>query len=262
MLIRGRVTGPLRLADGAVATPIDRRGAGVWAVEIALPPGDADLYAFLDRHGEVPLPPYISKRRGKPADAADRERYQTVYAKVVGSAAAPTAGLHFTSALLDDLRLLGVQTATITLHIGLDTFRTIQAARLEEHSMHRERFFVPPEAAAAIRATHKRGGRVVAVGTTVVRALESHAKPDGAIDAGEGNAGTDDANMGETDLFITPGFRFSAVDALITNFHLPKSTLLVLVSAFAGREAIRTLYEEAIRNRYRFFSYGDAMLIL
>ena len=142
--------------------------------------------------------------------------------------------------------------ATVTLHIGLDTFRPIQVARLEEHPMHRERFFVPPATVTAIHATRDRGGRVIAVGTTVVRALSSCARPDGAIDSG----------AGETNLFITPGFRFLAVDALITNFHLPKSTLLVLVSAFAGRKAIRALYEEAIRRRYQFFSYGDAMLIL
>jgi len=200
----------------------------------------------------VPLPPYILKRRGKPADAADRDRYQTVYAEVIGSAAAPTAGLHFTPTLLDDLRQRGVQTATITLHIGLDTFRPIQTAQLEDHPMHREQFFVPDETATAIRTTRERGGRVVAVGTTVVRALSSCARADGAIDAG----------AGETNLFITPGFQFSAIDALITNFHLPKSTLLVLVSAFAGREAIRDIYAEAIRERYRFFSYGDAMLLL
>ncbi|HZR45355.1 MAG TPA: tRNA preQ1(34) S-adenosylmethionine ribosyltransferase-isomerase QueA, partial [Candidatus Manganitrophaceae bacterium] len=215
---------------------------------------DRDFYAFLEEWGEVPLPPYIVRKRGAAERVApsDQKRYQTVYAEKWGSVAAPTAGLHFSERLLDEIKAKGIPTATVTLHIGLDTFRPIRTEKLDEHVMHREWFNLPPPTAEAIQETRKKGGRVVAVGTTVTRVLESVAKPDGRVEAGSG----------ETGLFITPGYRFNGIDALLTNFHLPKSTLLVLVSAFAGVEVVRALYEEAIREKYRFYSYGDAMLIL
>ncbi len=199
---------------------------------------------LLDRIGQVPTPPYITR----PVD--DSADYQTVYAQHDGSAAAPTAGFHFTQQLLERLRQRGVEQRFVTLHVGLDTFRPIKSERLEEHDMHSEHFTVPVETAAAIRATRVRGGRVVAVGTTTVRALES------AAQSGEVSAG-----CGWTRLFIRPGYVFRGFDALLTNFHLPRSTLLVLVSALAGRERILAAYREAIEMRYRFYSFGDAMLI-
>lgn len=205
-----------------------------------------DLEALLERLGEMPLPPYIRRRLGDP------ERYQTVYARAVGSAAAPTAGLHFTPELLEALRARGVDIAAITLHVGLGTFRPVTAERVEEHRMHAEYYEVGDEAAEKIRSARKRGGRVVAVGTTSVRTLETVAGLHGEIVPAKG----------WTDIFIYPGYRFRAVDALITNFHLPRSTLLMLVSAFASRRQILAAYEEAVNRRYRFFSFGDAMLVL
>lgn len=205
-----------------------------------------DLEALLNRLGEMPLPPYIRKR------LEDPERYQTVYAKAVGSAAAPTAGLHFTPELLEEIRDKGVDIVPITLHVGLGTFRPVTAERVEEHRMHAEYYEVGEDAAKRIRAARKQGGRVVAVGTTTVRTLESVAGSHGEIVP----------SRGWTDIFIYPGYRFRAVDALITNFHLPRSTLLMLVSAFASREQILAAYQEAVNRRYRFFSFGDAMLIL
>ncbi len=205
-----------------------------------------DLEALLERLGEMPLPPYIRKR------LEDPERYQTVYARAVGSAAAPTAGLHFTPELLEEIRGKGVDIASVTLHVGLGTFRPVTAERVEEHRMHAEYYEVDEEAAERIRAACKRGGRVVAVGTTSVRTLETVAGLHGEIVPAKG----------WTDIFIYPGYRFRAVDALITNFHLPRSTLLMLVSAFASRRQILAAYEEAVNRRYRFFSFGDAMLIL
>lgn len=205
-----------------------------------------DLEALLNRLGEMPLPPYIRKR------LEDPERYQTVYAKAVGSAAAPTAGLHFTPELLEEIRDKGVDIVPITLHVGLGTFRPVTAERVEEHRMHAEYYEVGEDAAERIRAARKQGGRVVAVGTTTVRTLESVAGSHGEIVP----------SRGWTDIFIYPGYRFRAVDALITNFHLPRSTLLMLVSAFASREQILAAYQEAVNRRYRFFSFGDAMLIL
>jgi S-adenosylmethionine:tRNA ribosyltransferase-isomerase len=205
-----------------------------------------DLEALLERLGEMPLPPYIRKR------LEDPERYQTVYARAVGSAAAPTAGLHFTPELLEEIRGKGVDIASVTLHVGLGTFRPVTAERVEEHRMHAEYYEVDEEAAERIRAARKRGGRVVAVGTTSVRTLETVAGLHGEIVPAKG----------WTDIFIYPGYRFRAVDALITNFHLPRSTLLMLVSAFASRRQILAAYEEAVNRRYRFFSFGDAMLIL
>jgi S-adenosylmethionine:tRNA ribosyltransferase-isomerase len=166
--------------------------------------------------------------------------------------AAPTAGLHFTQRLFDDMKLKGIQNAAVTLHIGLDTFRPIRTEMINEHVMHKEWFDVPAPTAEAIEATRKKGNKIIAVGTTVARVLESVSQVDGKVQVGSG----------ETGLFITPGYQFKGMDALLTNFHLPKSTLLVLVSAFAGMEEVRALYEEAIREKYRFYSYGDAMLIL
>ncbi len=203
---------------------------------------------FLARKGHVPLPPYIKRKD----DGADRERYQTLFAKKEGSVAAPTAGLHFTKPLLAELKKRGVRRAEITLHVGLGTFLPVSSEELEGHVMHPERFEVPPAAAAAVIRTRKRHGRVVAVGTTVVRALESASLPDGTLRPGPD----------ETRLFISPGYPFKAVDVLFTNFHQPRSTLLMLVCAFAGRERVLAAYEEALREGYRFLSYGDAMLIL
>jgi S-adenosylmethionine:tRNA ribosyltransferase-isomerase len=180
----------------------------------------------------------------------DRERYQTVYARRRGAAAAPTAGLHFTPELLDEVRGRGVEVARLTLDVGLGTFRPVTAARLEDHHLHAERYRLPEEAAAAVVASRRRGGRVVAVGTTVVRVLE-HLAEGGTVRAGEGWC----------DLFIRPGHRFRIVDAMVTNFHLPRSTLLVLVAAFAGRERVLAAYRQAVAEKYRFYSYGDAMLI-
>jgi S-adenosylmethionine:tRNA ribosyltransferase-isomerase len=205
---------------------------------------DADVAATLERLGHVPLPPYI----GHADSAVDAERYQTVYADRPGAVAAPTAGLHFTRELLDRLALRGVELATLTLHVGAGTFQPVRSADLALHRMHSERFEIGGATAAAVNAARTAGRRIVAVGTTSLRALETAAR-DGAVRAG----------AGETDLFITPGYRFRVVDALLTNFHLPKSTLLMLVSAFAGLERIRRAYAHAVIQRYRFFSYGDAM---
>ncbi|HYX71011.1 MAG TPA: tRNA preQ1(34) S-adenosylmethionine ribosyltransferase-isomerase QueA [Terriglobales bacterium] len=208
-----------------------------------------DLFALLERLGHVPLPPYIAR----PDQPADRERYQTVYARERGSVAAPTAGLHFTPEILTEMRSRGIETAEITLHVGLGTFQPVHVERVEEHKMHREWFQLAPAAAQAIERAREAGRRIVAVGTTTVRTLEYAAlqSPEGRI-----------APMtGAADLFIYPGFRFRVVGALVTNFHLPQSTLLMLVAAFAGRERILAAYAHAVRERYRFYSYGDCMLI-
>ncbi len=206
----------------------------------------AEVEPHLERLGHVPLPPYI--RRGD--DAADRERYQTIFARHPGAIAAPTAGLHFTPELLARLAAAGVGTAQITLHVGIGTFKPVTAQVIDEHRIDAERFSIPEETAAAVRRTRAAGGRVVAVGTTVVRTLESAMQDDGELRVGPGR----------TELFIRPGFRFRAVDLMITNFHLPRSTLLMLVCAFAGRDAVLAAYEEAVGQGYRFYSYGDAML--
>tara|TARA_A100001391_G_scaffold203812_2_gene197194 strand:+ start:9263 stop:10303 length:1041 start_codon:yes stop_codon:yes gene_type:complete len=200
----------------------------------------------LERIGHVPLPPYIDR----PDEAADLERYQTVYAREPGAVAAPTAGLHFDEPFLDQLRDQGVDTGFVTLHVGAGTFQPVRVDRVEDHHMHSERFRVPAPLVEQVAATRAGGGRVVAVGTTALRALEA-ASADGALRAGEA----------ETDIFIYPGYRFRQVDALVTNFHLPRSTLLMLISAFAGRERVLAAYREAVREQYRFFSYGDAMFI-
>ena len=202
--------------------------------------------AYLERHGSVPLPPYIDR----PADGADAERYQTVYAKRPGSAAAPTAGLHFTAELLQQLRCGGITVVRVTLHVGTGTFAPIRSARVEDHVMHRERYWVSERAAAAVEQARRERRPVVAVGTTVVRTLEA------AWDGGTMRRGA-----GSTDLFIYPGYRFGVVDQLLTNFHTPRSSLLALVSALAGERQIRAAYATAVDMGYRFFSYGDAMLI-
>jgi S-adenosylmethionine:tRNA ribosyltransferase-isomerase len=203
--------------------------------------------AYLEQHGAVPLPPYIAR----PANAADVDRYQTVYARHPGAVAAPTAGLHFDHALLAALRARDIEFAYLTLHVGAGTFLPVESEDLSQHRMHSERFKIPPATSAAIDKALRLGRAIVAVGTTSLRAIEA---------AAEGNAGIGGGET-ETSLFITPGFRFRVVDRLLTNFHLPRSTLLMLVSAFAGFDAIRAAYAHAIAARYRFFSYGDAMLL-
>lgn len=199
----------------------------------------------LDRLGEMPLPPYITHK------LQDKNRYQTVYAKYDGSAAAPTAGLHFTKELLEEIRGMGIEIAEVTLHVGLGTFRPVKAETVEEHHMHSEFYIVDETASGIINRTKKSGGRVICVGTTSCRTVESAALPDGTVPA----------KSGWTDIFIYPGYRFKVLDALITNFHLPKSTLIMLVSALAGREHVLNAYREAVQERYRFFSFGDAMFI-
>jgi S-adenosylmethionine:tRNA ribosyltransferase-isomerase len=209
-----------------------------------------DVLDALERHGVPPLPPYIAHHAKPGSD--DRERYQTIYASPPGSVAAPTAGLHFTPALLDRLRARGVEIHALTLHVGPATFRPIKTARVEDHALPSERVTIPEAAASAVAAARADGRRIIAVGTTTVRALESAAGENGAVRAMAGRA----------DIFIVPGYRFHVVDALLTNFHLPRSSLLVLVSAFAGRELILAAYHHAIATGYRFYSYGDATLIV
>jgi S-adenosylmethionine:tRNA ribosyltransferase-isomerase len=214
----------------------------VWLVEFS---GDADSY--IDGSGGMPLPPYIKRE----PDAEDRVSYQTVYAEKPGAIAAPTAGLHFTPALLKEIEHRGVRIARVTLHVGIGTFKPVKTELVREHDMHPEFREVPLEAADAVNGTKSRGGRVIAVGTTALRTLESSVN----------EAGDVMPCRGETGLFIVPGYEFRAADALITNFHLPRSTLLMLVSAFAGREFILRAYNEALNRDYRFLSYGDAMFI-
>lgn len=208
-----------------------------------------DFFSELERIGETPLPPYI--KRGMSGKAEDRERYQTVYARQIGAVAAPTAGLHFTEAVLSELRQRGVEIAFITLHVGLGTFQPVRVQQIEQHKMEEEEYRLSEQVADRINVAKREGRRVIAVGTTTTRTLESAASEDGTVHAGHRR----------TNLFIYPGFRFKVIDGLITNFHLPRSTLLLLVSAFAGRELILKAYAEAVAQRYRFYSYGDAMLI-
>lgn len=209
---------------------------------------------LLDALGQMPLPPYIHERLNDPA------RYQTVYARTEGSAAAPTAGLHFTDRLMNELREQGIGWATVTLHVGLDTFRPVHEELVADHPMHREWYSLPPETAQAINEARAAGGRVVAVGTTSVRVLESVARTQSLTS--EARTAAVRPSEGWTDLFLTPGSQFGLVDAMITNFHLPRTTLLLLVSAFANRDLILKAYAEAVQERYRFFSFGDAMLLL
>jgi S-adenosylmethionine:tRNA ribosyltransferase-isomerase len=244
---RARPGSRIDFTDGLAAEVVGKGEEGRHRLRFSEP-----VEGHLDRLGHVPLPPYIQR----PDTDEDRERYQTVYARWPGAVAAPTAGLHLSEELLAAMRAAGVEIATVTLHVGLGTFRPVAAERIEEHRMERERYAIDAAAAAAIAAARERArrgaGRLVAVGTTVVRTLEGAAAAHGGeVPAGEG----------ATALFITPGFPFQAVDALLTNFHLPRSTLLMLVSAFAGRERVLAAYQEAIREGYRFYSYGDAMLV-
>jgi S-adenosylmethionine:tRNA ribosyltransferase-isomerase len=269
-----RVGRKLLLACGHLAVTVAAQG--IYGHRILRLPVDVDLRAILRSYGVTPLPPYIKRRvestqrvpepraekNSEPLDSrltatqgvpgSDLERYQTVYAKEDGAVAAPTAGLHFTTALLDRIRGLGVLVHRVTLHVGPGTFQPVRVDEVSRHRMEPERYTIPEETARAVKAAKAEGRRVIAVGTTTVRALEHAADQDGTVRAGEA----------ETDLFITPGHHFLVVDALLTNFHLPRSTLLMLASAFAGLEAIRRAYAEAIARRYRFYSYGDAMLIL
>jgi len=233
--------GQIRLEDAFDVEVLGREG------EFYLLRFPGDAVDLIEQHGRLPLPPYIERS----AASADEERYQTVYAREHGSVAAPTAGLHFDAPLLERLRDTGVGIAHVTLHVGAGTFQPVRVQDISQHRMHTERYHVPQATAEAIAATRKHGGRIVAVGTTSLRTLESAAQDDGSVKVG----------AGETALFVTPGYRFRAVDLLITNFHLPKSTLLMLVSAFGGMVEIRAAYRHAIDNNYRFFSYGDAMLI-
>jgi S-adenosylmethionine:tRNA ribosyltransferase-isomerase len=233
----------LRFADAFDAEVLGRAGADEALFHLRFP---ADPFALLQAHGHVPLPPYIT-HDDAPEDEA---RYQTVFAARPGAVAAPTASLHFDAALLQALQERGVDRAAVTLHVGAGTFQPVRAENLAGHRMHAEWFEVSAATVQAIAATRAAGGRIVAAGTTTLRALESAARE-----------GTLRAGAAETDIFITPGYRFQVVDQLVTNFHLPKSTLLMLVSAFAGHEQVRALYRHAIESRYRFFSYGDAMLL-
>jgi S-adenosylmethionine:tRNA ribosyltransferase-isomerase len=238
-----RAGATIELAAGARAIVLAREGR-FFTLRFE---GTGEVDRWLDLHGEVPLPPYITH----PPGAIDAERYQTVYARHRGAVAAPTAGLHFDEHLLDTLARRGVPRAFVTLHVGAGTFQPVTAHVLADHRMHAEAYVVPDATAAAIAAARARGGRVVAIGTTSLRALEAAATRDGNVRAG----------ASETSLFITPGYRFRVVDRLLTNFHLPKSTLLMLVAAFAGFDTIRRAYAHAIAHRYRFMSYGDAMLL-
>ena len=245
-LALGQASKPLREGQqievfGSFVQIVQMRGGGELVVRLPLE-GEA-LWQFLESHGELPLPPYITHAPG-PEDLA---RYQTVYARERGAVAAPTAGLHFTPELIEGLGEKKINFVQITLHVGPGTFMPVRSQRTEDHRMHSERYVVSAEVAGAIARTRKGGGRVIAVGTTALRTLE----------ASQGRPGP-----GATDLFITPGYTFRAVDGLFTNFHLPRSTLLMLVSAFAGMGPVRAAYAEAIARRYRFFSYGDAMLMI
>ena len=231
--------------DGLLAEVTRVDGEGFY--EVRFDRDERELAAAIERVGRIPLPPYIRRE----PDAADRERYQTVVAKTPGSVAAPTAGLHFTPGLLARLEARGVRRATVTLHVGPGTFLPVRAARLEEHRMHAERYDVPEATARAFAAARRDGRRVVAVGTTAVRTLESAFSPDGLR-----------AGPGRTDIFIRPGHPFRAIDGLLSNFHLPRSTLLALVCALGGVDRVLGAYREAVQERYRFFSYGDAMAIL
>lgn len=206
---------------------------------------DGDFFSVLDEVGQMPLPPYIKEK------LMDKERYQTVYSKEAGSAAAPTAGLHFTKEMLNDIKNMGVNIAYVTLHVGLGTFRPVKTDDITDHKMHSEHYYIPEDTAEIISATKKNGGRVICVGTTSCRTVESCAAKYGEIRA----------CSGDTDIFIYPGFNFKCMDALITNFHLPESTLIMLVSAFAGYENTMNAYNIAVKEKYRFFSFGDAMFI-
>lgn len=238
----------LWLADDRVQAECTGRAGELFELVFKEP-----ILDLLDQYGRLPLPPYIEHQ----ADDEDEERYQTVYAQNPGAVAAPTAGLHFTESLLQQLQDKGVQQAFVTLHVGAGTFQPVRVQNIAEHIMHAERYRVPAETRQKIEQCKANGGRVIAVGTTSIRALESAAQP--ALTQGQVLA--DGSIEGDTRLFITPGYQFHGIDGLITNFHLPQSTLLMLVSALAGLEPIRRAYQHAVESRYRFFSYGDAMFI-
>jgi S-adenosylmethionine:tRNA ribosyltransferase-isomerase len=221
----------------------------------------SDVASFFEAHGEIPLPPYIARE----AEGADRERYQTVYSRTLGAVAAPTAGLHFDEETFAALRERRIRHAFVTLHVGAGTFQPVRADDIEGHEMHEEHLEVPEAACAAINATRAAGGRVIAVGTTVVRSLETAASMAAAQGGKAGEAGSRDRALtpyrGATRIFIRPGYKFRVVDAMLTNFHLPESTLLMLCAAFVGRETLLAAYAHAVQARYRFFSYGDAMFL-
>lgn len=232
----------LKLANAFEAEVIDR-DEDLFHVKFL---SETSVLDLLEQYGALPLPPYITHT----AESDDEERYQTVYAKHAGAVAAPTAGLHFDETMLNTIKAKGVNIAYVTLHVGAGTFQPVRTDMITEHKMHSEIYHIPAETVAMIEATKAKGGNIIAVGTTSLRALESAARP-GKLQTG----------MGETDIFITPGFSFKIVDKLVTNFHLPKSTLLMLVSAFAGFDHIKNAYAHAVKQQYRFFSYGDAMLL-
>jgi S-adenosylmethionine:tRNA ribosyltransferase-isomerase len=241
------VFGPGRELKARLLKPLE--GIGMWKVQFEC---ERDLMALLDEFGHTPVPPYVKREGTREEELADRERYQTIYAREVGSVAAPTAGLHFTPEIFAALDAKGVRRAAVTLHVGPGTFRPVKAENIEDHHMDFEAFSVPPETAEAIKACKARGGRVVAVGSTTVRTLETVAARFGEVVAGSG----------ASDIFIRPPYRFKVCDAMLTNFHLPQSTLLMMVSALAGRERILCAYALAVRANYMFFSYGDCMLII
>ena len=243
---RAKVGARFRFGDCLVAEVVDMAEEGNRVVRFSYDEEKyGNIYAVLDEVGNMPLPPYIKEK------LEDKNRYQTVYAKTEGSAAAPTAGLHFTPELLEAIKEKGVGYAEVTLHVGLGTFRPVKESRIEDHHMHAEHFVITEEVAEEINRRREKGGRVIAVGTTSCRVLESVTDDAGVVHPMEG----------DTKIFIYPGYRFKAVDALITNFHLPESTLLMLVSALAGKEFVMKAYEEAVARKYRFFSFGDAMFI-
>ena len=232
-----------RFSDKLTAIVTDVLEDGNRMIEFAC---EGDFFAVLDEVGQMPLPPYIKEK------LKDKERYQTVYSKDAGSAAAPTAGLHFTKEMLENIRAMGVNIAYVTLHVGLGTFRPVKVEDVTQHKMHTEHYYIPEEASKTINEPRKNGGRVICVGTTSCRTVESCAKKYGEIRE----------CSGDTDIFIYPGFEFRCMDGLITNFHLPESTLIMLVSAFAGYDNVMNAYNIAVKEKYRFFSFGDAMLIL
>ncbi|HWE26617.1 MAG TPA: tRNA preQ1(34) S-adenosylmethionine ribosyltransferase-isomerase QueA, partial [Polyangia bacterium] len=242
--------GPLTLAGGARAEvlAVDGKYVDVRFTFERGPAATSDVLAYAEQHGDVPLPPYIKRAH---ADAADRERYQTVFARTPGAVAAPTAGLHFTPELLAALEARAIRRATLTLHVGPGTFAPLGDGALDGETLHAERYEIPEATARAIADTRAAGKPIVAVGTTVVRTLEAAAAADGIVRAGQGT----------TSIFIRPGHAFRAVDVMLTNFHLPRSSLLILVAAFAGRERILAAYADAVARGYRFYSYGDAMLL-
>lgn len=241
------VFGPGKELKARLLKPLE--GIGMWKVEFVC---ERPLMELLDEFGRTPVPPYVKREGTREEELADRERYQTIYAREVGSVAAPTAGLHFTPEIFAALEAKGVKRAAVTLHVGPGTFRPVKAENIEDHHMDFEAFSVPPETAEAIRECKARGGRVVAVGSTTVRTLETVASRFGEVVAGSG----------ASDIFIRPPYKFKVCDAMLTNFHLPQSTLLMMVSALAGRERILCAYALAVRANYMFFSYGDCMLII